>query len=189
MNQTIIAVIFLICCLTTSYAEAVEHCVNWPYWFKGACQRLYQTWEEGNTELYLSGYAWHNRYTYSSKKIKTYNEQAWGGGLGKGFYDEDGDWHGLSAIAFLDSHKNLEPVVGYVFLKMAHFNENLRFGVGYTVLVTARPDLFHNIPFPGILPWSSLSYYRLTLSATYIPGASGAGNVLYLIGKWTFDKI
>ena len=43
---------------------------------------------------------------------------------GKGFYDEDGDWHGLSAIAFLDSHKNLEPAAGYAFLKILPLNEN-----------------------------------------------------------------
>jgi palmitoyl transferase len=188
MNRTIIALL-LAFCLINSYAESIKHCVNWPFWFKSTCQRLYQVWEQGNTDLYISGYAWHNRYTYSSKKIKTYNEQAWGSGLGKGFYDEKGDWHGLSAIIFLDSHKNIEPVVGYTFLKMAHFSTNTHAGIGYCLFVTARPDLFNNIPFPGLLPWASFSYRHLALSATYIPGAKGAGNVLFLIGKWTFNKL
>ncbi|WP_131782051.1 lipid IV(A) palmitoyltransferase PagP [Legionella gresilensis] len=188
MKRAII-VLFLTFFLQYSHAGEIEHCVNWPYWFKAACQRLHQVWEQGDNELYFSGYAWHNRYTYSAKKIKTYNEHAWGGGLGKGFYDEKGDWHGLSAIAFLDSHKNVEPAVGYAFLKMAHFNEHTHLGIGYSILVTARPDIFNNIPFPGILPWASFSYRQLTLSATYIPGAEGAGNVLFIIGKWTFAHI
>ncbi len=150
------------------------------------CHRLHQIWYDGNTELYLTGYAWHNRYTYSAERIDTYNELAWGGGFGKGFYDEDGDWHGLSAFAFLDSHSKLEPAVGYGFIKTAHLNENTRVGIGYSILVTARSDILHGIPFPGALPWITLNYRRATLAATYIPGGAGAGNVLFIIGKWTF---
>src|ERR1700733_11585269 len=63
-------------------------------------KQLHQIWVEGKTELYLSGYAWHNRYTYSQTKLKHYNELAWGSGLGKGIYDEKGNWHGLYAFAF-----------------------------------------------------------------------------------------
>lgn len=174
--------------LNNAAAQDTNTCASWPSWFKPACQRLYQVWSEGNNELYLSGYAWHNRYTYSREQIRTkrYNELAWGGGLGKGLYDEKGDWHGLYAIAFLDSHKNVEPAAGYAFLKVAHLSENIRIGAGYSVIFTARPDIYHNIPFAGIIPWISLNYRQLSISATYIPGARGAGNVLFLIGKWTF---
>lgn len=175
----------LLTALQTAIAKQTEACLHWPSWSKHICHRLTQIWTEGRPELYLSGYAWHNRYTYSQTKLNTYNEQAWGGGLGKGFYDEDGDWHALSAIAFLDSHKNLEPAAGYTFLKILPLSEHTRIGAGYSLLITARPDIFHNIPFPGILPWASLTYRRATLSATYIPGAKGAGNVLFLLTKWT----
>lgn len=164
-------------------------CSGWQTWVKPLCRRLRQIWIEGNNELYFSGYAWHNRYTYNREKVKSYNELAWGSGLGKGFYDEDGDWHGLYAIAFLDSHKNIEPAAGYAFLKIAQLSENTRIGAGYTILVTARSDIWNNIPFPGILPWVSLTYRKATLSATYIPGAAGAGNVLFILGKWTFDLL
>ena len=104
--------------------------------------------------------------------------------MGKSFYDEDGDWHGLYAFAFLDSHKNVEPVVGYAFLKVLHMNENTRAGAGVGLLVTARPDIFHNIPFPGALPWVSFNYRKASLAATYVPGSLGAGNVLFLILKY-----
>ena len=176
--------------LNTFAADAPvnTNCSHWLSLFKPICQRLHQVWTEGDNDLYISGYAWHNRYIYSREKIRAYNENAWGGGIGKGFYDEDGDWHGLSAIAFLDSHKNLEPAAGYMFLKIARLTDKARIGAGYSVLVTARPDILHNIPFPGALPWISFSYSKLTLLGTYIPGAEGAGNVFYLLGKWTFDK-
>ncbi|MDA9271770.1 lipid IV(A) palmitoyltransferase PagP [bacterium] len=167
-------------CFHTALAQ---ECKGSPSWFKPVCHRLNQIWKEGDNELYVPSYAWHNRYLYSEAKLRTYNENPWGGGLGKSFYDETGDWHGLYAFAFLDSHKNVEPVVGYAFLKVAHLTENLRIGGGYGVLVTARPDIFHNIPFPGVLPWVSFNYRRVSLSATYIPGAKGAGNVLFLITK------
>ena len=67
---------------------------------------------------------------------------------------------------------------------MLHFNENTRLGAGYSVLVTARPDILHNIPFPGALPWLFFSYRRATVCATYIPGSKGVGNVLFLMAKW-----
>ncbi|MDI9817977.1 MULTISPECIES: lipid IV(A) palmitoyltransferase PagP [unclassified Legionella] len=179
--------LFLLTFSSISFANSQEACSGWPPWFQSGCRRLHQLWNEGNNELYVSGYAWHNRFTYPRDKVDSYNELAWGGGLGKGLYDEDGDWHGLYAIAFLDSHKNVEPAAGYAFLKVAHLGPNTRLGAGYTILVTMRPDIFNNVPFPGVLPWISLNYRHLTLSATYIPGSGHAGNVLFLLGKWTFD--
>ncbi len=167
-------------------AKDADECVHWPKWTTHACHRLHQIWKQGDTELYITGYAWHNRFTYDKDKLSRYNEQAWGGGLGKGLYDEKGNWHGLSAFAFLDSHRYLEPVVGYAYLKIAHLNDNTRLGAGYSVLVTQRPDIFHGIPFPGALPWISFNHKRAALFATYIPGARGAGNVVFLFAKWTF---
>jgi len=176
--------LLLITCLHNAFAQDNATCSSSPRWFKASCLRLHQVWTEGDNELYLPAYAWHNRYTYDPRKIPRYNENPWGGGLGKSFYDEDGDWHGLYAFAFLDSHKNVEPVVGYAFLKELHFNENTRAGAGFGLLVTARPDIFHNIPFPGALPWVSFGYRKASLSMTYVPGSKNAGNVLFVILKY-----
>lgn len=165
------------------------HCVqknNKPSFFHEIAARAQQIWSEGNNELYVPSYAWHNRYTYSSERLKTYNEWPIGAGIGKSFYDKNGDWHGLYAMAFLDSHKIVEPAAGYAFLKILKVSEHANIGAGYTVLITARPDIFHNIPFPGVLPWASVSYRRVSLSGTYIPGAKGAGNVLFLVLKYVF---
>ncbi|ARG96224.1 lipid IV(A) palmitoyltransferase PagP [Legionella micdadei] len=177
----------LIILLDTAIAQDPKVCSDWPAWMQPACRRLNQIWTEGSNELYLSGYAWHNRFIYPKTRIRKYNEQAWGGGLGKGLYDERGNWHGLFAIAFLDSHKNIEPAAGYAFLKVVHLSTQANFGVGYAVLVTARPDIFHGRPFPGAVPWVSLNINKVSIAATYIPGNSRSGNVLYVAGKLRFD--
>ena len=158
-----------------------------PRWMRAFGDRLHATWSQGQNELYIPTYAWHNRMQYSKQRVHTFNENPWGGGLGKSYYDEQGNWNALYAFAFLDSHKNVEPVVGYAYLKVHHFTDLFSIGGGVAVLVTARPDIFHNIPFPGALPWVSINYQRLSFSGTYIPGAKGAGNVLFLMTKYILD--
>ena len=179
-------ILFLGTFLQKAVAEDQGSCSSGSSFAKHICHRWHQIWEEGDNELYLTGYAWHNRYAYEKSKLGRYNEEAWGGGLGKGFYDEDGDWHGLYAFAFLDSHKNVEPIAGYSFLKVLYLNKNTHVGAGYTLLVTARPDIFHNIPFPGVLPWVSFTYRKVTFNASYVPGSRGVGNVLFVLAKITF---
>lgn len=175
---------------TKSFQPKSGECTYWLSPFKPLCHRLNQIWKEGDNELYLSGYAWHNRFTYSAERIRErhYNELAWGGGFGKGFFDEDGDWHGLYAFAFLDSHRKLEPTAGYAFLKVAHFGKEFKAGLGFSVLLTARSDILHYIPFPGAVPWAGLFYKKVSLKAAYIPGSSTNGNVLYLVGTYSFDS-
>ena len=168
------------------FAAETEYCQNWNKWIKPACQRLNQIWYEGYTELYVTGYAWHNRYTYNAERVKTYNENAWGGGLGRGLIDEKGNWHGLYAFAFLDSHKYPEPIVGYAWSKLFYINQHIRPGIGLGAFVSQRPDINNGIPFPGALPWLSLFIDRVTISATYIPGHQNVGNVLFIFGKYKF---
>ncbi|MBI2785022.1 MAG: lipid IV(A) palmitoyltransferase PagP [Legionella longbeachae] len=169
--------------------EKSNDCKYWLPIFKPFCHRLHQIWTEGNNELYLSGYAWHNRFTYSSERMRErkYNELAWGGGFGKGFFDEKGNWHGLYAFAFLDSHRKVEPTAGYAYLKVAHLSKNFKAGLGFSILVTARPDILHYIPFPGAVPWAGVFYKKVSIKAAYIPGSSTNGNVLYVVGTYTFD--
>jgi palmitoyl transferase len=172
--------------------SAQEHQDCNKYWlpiFRPLCERLHRSWEEGKTELYISGYAWHNRLTYTREHLhrKKYNELAWGGGVGKGMFDERGNWHGIYAFAFLDSHKNVEPVIGYARLFIASLAKDFKAGLGYSFLITARPDIMHNIPFPGAVPWAGIFIKNLSVKAAYIPGSSSNGNVLYMVGTYTFD--
>ncbi len=173
-----------------SVTNQSEQCQHWLSLFRPFCHHVQQIWNEGHTDLYISGYAWHNRFTYSRERIrrKHYNELAWGGGLGKGYFDIKGNWSGLYAFAFLDSHKNVQPVVGYAHLFVAKLAPEVKAGLGYSVLVTARPDILHNIPFPGAVPWAGVFVKQLALKAAYIPGTSTNGNVLYLVSTYTFDS-
>lgn len=157
-----------------------------PSWAQAACNRLDEIWNDGSTSIYASGYAWHNRWTYKPSKIRSFNEKAWGGGIGRTLYDEDGDLHALYLMGFRDSHRNLETIGGYGFEKIANLSENTRVGAGYTVFLTSRQDIANYIPFPGILPLVSVGYKRATLFATYIPGTRGNGNVLFVFGSYTF---
>ena len=100
----------------------------------------------------------YKRQMYSREKIDSFNELAWGGGYGRSIYDEDGDWQGLYAMAFLDSHSKVEPIAGYGFLKIGRVSENFRLGAGYTVFLTARHDTMSYVPFPGVLPLVSAGY-------------------------------
>lgn len=154
-----------------------------PDIFQSTYSFMRTIWRDGKNELYIPVYAWHNRFTYSKERIVRYNENPWGGGLGKSYYDSKGDWHGLYGFAFLDSHKNVEPIFGYAFLKILHLREDTNIGGGYAVFLTQRPDINNGIPFPGALPWVSATHKRVTFVATYIPGAKDVGNVLFLITK------
>lgn len=180
-------ILLLLIMLNVAVAEEAPKKNAFFSWADATKARLHQIWMEGTGDLYIPAYSWHNRYRYSRSRIDRYNEHPWGGGFGKGLFDEKANWHSLFAFAFLDSHKNVEPVAGYGYLKVSHFNERLAFGGGYTILVTARPDIFHNIPFPGILPLLSLSYQRASITATYVPGAKNAGNVLFVFFRYVLQ--
>jgi len=171
---------------TPALAENNTFCSKWPSWFKPVCEHMSRIWTEGETDLYMTGYAWHNRYRYSPEKIKSYNEAALGGGLGKSYYTKDNNWNGLYAFAFLDSHTEVEPIAGYGFLKRVAIFKETTVGVGYTVFLTSRTDIIHRIPFPGALPLVAVSHKRLSLYGTYVPGAFGAGNILFCFAKYMF---
>ena len=191
--------LFLLCLQFPVYSEGISRIVTpkltttqtttkitpWPTRMK---HRLKQIWYEGNNDLYLTGYAWHNRYLYSKERLALghYNEHAWGGGLGKGWYDEDDDWQALYAIVFLDSHTKVEPWAGYAFLKTLHLGEKVRLGGGFTLALTMRPDILNGYPFPAATPLVSVNYKRLALFAAYVPGFQDTGNILFMFARWSF---
>lgn len=187
MTKTgIVGLLWLLLLSTPSFAGS--GCDNWPRWFQKICIRSKQIINEGDNALVVSGYAWHNRNYYPPEKIRNYNENAWGAGFGRGFYDEDHDWHGYFSLVFLDSHKNLEPNIGYAFLKVWELGKSpLEVGLGFTALITARADINKGRPFPGALPLISFGTKTVTAYATYIPGRKGVGNVLFVFGKISFE--
>lgn len=145
------------------------------------------TWNSPEQELYIPLNTWHNRAMYSSKKVKRYNERPWGIGYGKYRYDEDNNWHSVYAMAFMDSHNKVEPVIGYGYQKMWIPGEmdGWRFGIGFSASITTRHE-YHYIPIPLPLPLISIEYNKLSIQSTYIPGTKNHGNVLFTWMRWQF---
>lgn len=140
----------------------------------------------GQEDFYLPLHTWHNRYTYSPEKIATFNEDPYGLGYGRSYVDDKGNWHGFYAMAFSDSHNNIEPVAGYGYTKNWK-KHNITYGAGYTILVTAREDINHYMPIAGVLPLLSVSYKKVTLSGTYVPGGKNNGNIAFFWGRYNFN--
>ncbi|ADI29353.1 lipid IV(A) palmitoyltransferase PagP [Methylotenera versatilis] len=157
-----------------------------PSIWSRAQDSLSKTWQSQDYELYVPINTWHNRSYYTQEKIDEYNERPWGLGIGKYRFDEDGDWHALYAMAFEDSHDEIEPVAGYGFQKTWRPAEDVRLGLGYTVGVTMRGDM-HYIPIPIIAPLFSVDYKKLALQSTYIFGGEGNGNILFTWVRWQLD--
>lgn len=146
-------------------------------------QEFDSIWRSDQSDLYLPLHIWHNPAFYSSAKLATYNEQPWGIGFGKHRYDAAGNWHALYAMAFLESHNDVEPIAGYAFQKIWRPAAGWRLGAGFTAGVTLRSD-YHYLPIPVLLPLASLEYGRLAIQSTYIPGGHGNGNVLFTWLRW-----
>ncbi len=148
-------------------------------------QRLGEIWRSPGYDLYLPVYTWHNRAMYDQRHIRRYNENPWGLGLGKSVLDEDGDWHALYAMGFMDSYSKFELIAGYGFLKnwRPWGRDGVRLGVGYTAGITAR-EQYSYIPLPLVLPMAGVGYKNLDLQAVYIPGTYNNGNVLFIWLRW-----
>ena len=141
---------------------------------------------DGDNVLYLSGYAYHDRGTYSPEKIAEFNEAAWGAGFGRTLIDENGNSNALFGLAFLDSHSDVQAQVGYAREWRWQFAEHAAVGAGFVAMLVSRSDMFNYIPFPIILPLASIEVGPVALMTSYIPklsGDGGNGNVLYIFGR------
>lgn len=154
--------------------------------FQRIFRRAETAWTDGRMDLYIPLYAWHNRFMYHSGEGSEYNETPWGGGIGKSFYDEDGDFHGLFIMGFEDSNYHFQPVMGYTYVKNWSLADEMKFGLGVAAGLSARHELYY-IPFPAALPLVSFEYESFAIQATYIPGQYNHGNVLFTWTRWHFD--
>jgi len=151
-----------------------------------ACQHIEDTWTNGDNDLYVPFHAHHLHYAYSEEKIDTFNENSWGLGYGRSHYLDNGNWEGVYGMAFLDSHNDIEPMIGYAYQWIWGDQEALHAGLGYTVFITARSDIMNYVPFPAALPIASINYKRVSLNTTFLPGGKGNGNILFFWSKIGF---
>lgn len=184
MSRTLRA-IFTACCLFASASVFADE--NWlTKGWDSFTDDVSQTWNDGSSELYVPVKTYHMRWAYSREKIDSFQEQPWGLGYGRGRYDDKGNWHGLYAMEFQDSHYKPEWMAGYGWKAMWGSQKDWNAGLGYTVFITARSDIASYTPFPAVLPLASVGYKKLSLEGTYVPGGHGYGNVIFIWTKWSF---
>ncbi len=159
---------------------------SWSQWFINLKENIVHAWKCGRPDAYIPVRAWHNRLTYDSEKIKKYNEEPWGFGIGKGFWDGN-EWHGIYAMAFKDSNFYTETFFGYGYQYnwALSKDENWKLGAGYTLGITQRHE-YSYVPIPAPLPVGSISYKNISLQAAYVPGLKNNGNVLFAWLKISF---
>lgn len=159
-------------------------------WFGKGCNRVLDTWQRGGAELYLPGYAYHHRGSYDAERLKELNEEAYGLGFGRGVEDADGDSHSLFGMVIRDSHKKAQMMAGYSYQTYGHLGGEFKAGIGYTVFLVSRPDIYGSVPIPGILPLVSLKYRQTSLMGAAIPslseGTTGNGNVVFVFIRQGF---
>lgn len=77
-------------------------------------------------------------------------------------------------------------MLGYGHEWMWGEHEGLHAGLGYTVFVTARADIGHYTPIPGVLPIASVNYSKASVNATFVPGGKGNGNIFFFWSRFGF---
>jgi palmitoyl transferase len=174
----------------TTAAHAACDWVGWD-WLSDKCDHAVKAYRSGSNNLYLSGYSYHGRGTYTDEKLDSFTEQSWGGGFGRQVLDQRDNSHEIYAMAFRDSHAKPQYMAGYGWQARWGLSENLHVGIGLTAFVFLRSDFCNYLcPVPAILPLGSIQYRRAALMASYVPklpGEEGNGDVLFLFGKIALD--
>ena len=178
------ALIFFCLC-----ASAAAACDDLWDWLNAPCRRLVDTYEYGGNDLLVSGYAWHTPWTWTREKREEENSNAWGGGWARTVERVNGDVDTVFFLVFSDSHSKPEYNLGYGWSTYWGKRNGLQGGLGYTIMLVARNDLFNGWPFPTVLPLVSLRYDKVTVYSTYIPSLGGVnnGSVVYIFGKIALD--
>jgi palmitoyl transferase len=136
----------------------------------------------GQTDLYVTGYAWHLPYAYSDEVRNRLNETTWGGGLGRSTVDDDGDRHGVFFVALQDSHRAPQFLVSYSWQRYFTPERPRSFGWGYMAFIFAREDVHGYAPVPALLPCVSMRGRSWEVIGMFVPRVSEdiKGDVLFL---------
>ena len=141
-----------------------------------------KTFTSGEWELWLSGYSYHAPWSYARKHSDDLNSKAWGVGVARSVLDSKGDQHTVYILGFEDSYYHGEFHLGYMWMRSWPISEaGPRFGLGYSVFLFSRCDMYNHTPIPGALPFIALGGEKIKLYATFIPRIKGfvEGNTAY----------
>ena len=157
-------------------------------WWEYVWDPITNVYDNGSLELYLPFETYHSRDTYSQEQIDSYQEKPFGFGIGRGLYNEKGNWEGLFAMGFQDSHFKPSYTAGYQWKSIWRPAEDVRLGLGYLAGLMSREDIANYIPFPVVLPVASVAFRNFSIEGTYIPPVGDKGNVVFLWAKWELGK-
>ena len=157
-------------------------------WYLRMWDPLANAYNNGDWEFYLPLETYHLRSMYTAEKIAHFQEKPLGFGVGRGVYDEKGNWDGVYGMAFQDSHFKPMYMLGYGWKSIWRPAEDVRLGLGYAAGLMSRTDIFHYVPFPAVLPMASLAYKNFNLEGIFLPGGKGNGNIFFIWARWEFGK-
>ena len=170
---------------TTATAEPVRDDRSW---YKRMWDPLANAYSNGGWEFYLPLVTYHLRSMYTPEKIANFQERPLGFGVGRGVYDEKGNWDGVYGMAFQDSHFKPMYMLGYGWKSIWRPAEDVRLGLGFAGGLMSRTDIFHYVPFPAVLPMASVAYKNFNLEGIFLPGSKGNGNIFFIWAKWELGK-
>jgi len=166
--------------------QALASCESWWDWARPGCERVVDTYKNGDNELMLSGYSYHLPSTWTPEHRAELNSNAWGIGWAKTLPDPNNGLHTVFAMAFKHSHNGVQWNVGYERLYLWGAREKVQVGGGYAIFIFQRSDIANGIPVPAILPTAVLRHGPVTFHATYIPTLNGGvnhGSTLFMFGS------
>ncbi len=176
------------CLLTLGVSPSVQATTNsGQNWFGTAWSHVQETWRDGQLEVYVPFWTYHLPFAYTPSQREQYTEYPAGIGLGRGRINKNGNWEGIYAMGFRDSHGDPSYMLGYGWIPMWNVGQSeVKVGAGLTGFLMSRSDYWNGVPFPGVLPVASISFKRASIQAAYVPGGQGNGNVIFMWGKFGF---
>ena len=145
-----------------------------------ATNHLKDIWK-GNVQMVLPVHTWHNRWRYDHDKIREYNENPWGIGIGKYIEPTPDRRYGLLALTFQDSFNKPEPSAWYSWQALWREGKDFRPSLGFVAGLTCREN-YNWIPVPGAAPTVGFDYKSFSVESLYIPGF----DVLFTWLTWRF---
>lgn len=185
-----VALLAVLAAIVSTPARAAPECADLWEWLNTGCRRLVDTYRNGSNEVLVSGFAWHTPWTWTAERRAEENQYAWGGGWARSADRENGDTDTVYFLVFSDSHYEPEFNLGYAWTTWWRPRDSLQPGLGYTLMLISRQDIWGGVPFPAILPLVSLRYDKVTVFSTYIPTLNGGinhGSILYVFGRIAID--
>jgi len=160
-------------------------------WWDASKNKVSLIYDEGKNDLYLTLYAYHDRFTYTPEKLEELNEGAYGFGFGRSRVNEKGNTEMLFVMTHLDSHSDVQVNAGYGWVKKFNIFGNTKLGIGYAAGLVSRSDFYGRIPIPFALPLGTIDVGDISLNAILIPKLNDGinnGNVLFIFGKFSWDR-